>query len=70
MQEEKKENLDGVMSDDELDAVGGGYLETEVCACADGMSSRRETYSCDCLDGMNYKPVRTDEPVRIDEGVW
>ena len=48
MQEEKKEAMDGVMSDDELDAVGGG-----MCACLDGMgNSNINEAICECLDGL------------------
>ena len=55
MQEEKKENLDGVMSDDELDAVGGGIgcANRAVCNCINGLGENSDIrVDCACADGL------------------
>ena len=58
MQEEKKENLDGVMSEDELETVAGG-----ICDCFNGLGAIREKYlddrliDCNCLNGLGENTI-------------
>ena len=73
MQEEKKEAMDGVMSDDELEAVGGGigyirnpdsnsYNDT-VCGCMDGMMVPKD----DISQHISIQDKQSDEESRPND---